>query len=151
MGVTTSVADLPATGRWLVDSAPIIYVLEDHPALAPVFASVFERAGAGDYEIVVSAITLAEVAIGPLQRGNEELAGRYVAALTRARRWTCVDTTADIAVRAARIRAETRLKLPDAIQVATALATGCDGLITHDRDFRALAESSQRLPVYGLV
>ena len=33
-----------------------------------------------------------------------------------------------------------RLKLPDAIQVATAIQTGSSALITHDRDFRNIDE-----------
>jgi predicted nucleic acid-binding protein len=45
------------------------------------------------------------------------------------------DTNADIAMLAARLRLRHRLKLPDAIQFATAVHAGCFALISHDRDF----------------
>ena len=51
-------------------------------------------------------------------------------------RWDVVDLTADIAEHAARVRALYRLKLPDAVQLATALAINADALVTHDRAFR---------------
>ena len=41
---------------------------------------------------------------------------------------------------AARVRIRHRLKLPDAIQVATAIEQGCHALITHDRDFGRVGE-----------
>jgi predicted nucleic acid-binding protein len=41
----------------------------------------------------------------------------------------------DIAESAARLRALLRLKLPDAIQAATALAINAAAIIAHDRDF----------------
>ena len=36
-----SLDGLPQNPLILVDSAPIIYVLEDHPAFAPLFTPVF--------------------------------------------------------------------------------------------------------------
>jgi predicted nucleic acid-binding protein len=43
---------------------------------------------------------------------------------------------AELAVEAARVRAAYRLKLPDAIQVATAIRAGAAALVTHDRALR---------------
>ena len=65
---------LPARGRLVIDSAPIIYVLENHPAFASRFIPVFERAEAGDYELIVTTMTLAEVLTGPLRQGDESVA-----------------------------------------------------------------------------
>lgn len=77
-------------------------------------------------------VTLAEVLTGPLKAGEEALAKRYRAALEA---WQVVDFTCDIAESAARLRGKCGLKLPDAIQVASALAINADALVTHDRDF----------------
>jgi predicted nucleic acid-binding protein len=49
-----------------------------------------------------------------------------------------VALTADIAESAARLRARLKLKLPDAIQVASATAIAADALVTHARDISAL-------------
>lgn len=143
------IGELPRRGRILVDTAPIIYLLEDHPKYAERFAPVFERAAAGRYEIVVSTVTLAEVLVGPLRLGDETLAERYRAALSEAPGWSLVELTPAIALRAARIRARTRMKLPDAIQLATALETACVALVTHDRDFSGMGAAKERLEVFG--
>ncbi|MEO8754231.1 MAG: PIN domain-containing protein, partial [Casimicrobiaceae bacterium] len=116
----------------LVDTAPIIYVLEGHGEFAARFAPLFARHAAGTLQLAVSTVTLSEVLAGPLAAGEEALARRYRAMLQS---WGVVDLTADIAEQAARVRAQYRLKLPDAVQLATALAINADALVTHDRAF----------------
>ena len=123
---------LPAGARILVDSAPIIYTLEGHATLAPRYARLFERHGDGELLLAVTSITIAEVLTGPLRAVEEALAKRYRAVLED---WLVVDLDADIAESAARLRGTYGLKLPDAIQLASALATSADALVTHDRDF----------------
>ena len=115
-----------------VDSAPIIYVLESHPKLADRFMPLFARQERGEIAVAVSTVTIAEVLTGPFGAGEEALARRYRAVLDS---WQVVALTVDIAESAARLRAQYRLRLPDAIQLASALAINADALITHDRDF----------------
>ena len=143
------IGSLPARGRFVVDAAPIIYVIEDHPALAARFTPIFHRAEAGRYELVITTVTLAEVLAGPLRTGDEARADAYREALTSPPVWRVVDLTAEIAHRAARIRASTRLRLSDAVQVATAIQTSNLGLITYDRDFSALVRATERVAVYS--
>jgi predicted nucleic acid-binding protein len=119
----------------LVDSAPIIYVLEANARFAARFTPLFQRHAQGEIELAVSTITIAEVLTGPLKAGEEALAKRYRAALEA---WRVVDVTADIAESAARLRGAFALKLPDAIQAASALAINAEALVTHDRDFSKL-------------
>jgi predicted nucleic acid-binding protein len=116
----------------LVDTAPIIYVLESHPRLAVRFAPLFERQEQGRVSLAVSTVTMAEVLAGPFAAGEEALARRYREVLES---WQLVDLTGDIAEQAARLRCRYKLKLPDAVQLATALAVNADAFITHDRDF----------------
>ncbi|HXS51427.1 MAG TPA: PIN domain-containing protein [Usitatibacter sp.] len=116
----------------LVDSAPIIYTLESHPRLAGRFAPVFARHERGEIVLAVSTVTIADVLTGAFGAGEEALARRYRAVLDS---WQVVALTSDIAESAARLRAQYRLRLPDAIQLAAALAINADALITHDRDF----------------
>lgn len=126
---------LPAGALLLVDSAPIIYTLEGHGRLAARFARMFERHAAGELVLAVTTITIAEVLTGPLRAGEEALARRYRAVLDA---WQVVDLTSDIAESAARLRGKYGLKLPDAIQAASALAINADALVTHDRDFASV-------------
>jgi predicted nucleic acid-binding protein len=87
---------------------------------------------------MITPITLAGVMPGPLKAGNEALAERYRRALTSNPGWTLREIDADIAVLAARLRIQHRLKLPDSIQLAVAIHEGCHALATHDRDFGEL-------------
>ena len=116
----------------LVDSAPIIYTLEGHERFAARFAPLFQRHALGELTLAVTTITIAEVLTGPLKAGEEALAKRYRAVLDA---WQVVDLSSDIAESAARLRGKYALKLPDAIQLASALAINADALVTHDRDF----------------
>ena len=125
-------ADLPQGASVLVDTAPWIYVLESHPQFADRFVGLFEAAAKGHVLIALSTITLAEVLIGPFKAGQTALAKRYEKALLQYR---VVDVSAPIAALAAQLRAQYRLKLPDALQLATALDMGATALVTHDRDF----------------
>ena len=133
------VAALPNGATVLVDTNPIIYVLEDGP-FAERFAPLFADIDAGRIHALITPITLAEVVTGPLKAKQEVLAERYRQALTRGGAWTLRDIDADIAVLAARLRLRYRLKLPDAMQLAVAVHEGCQALVTHDRDFDDVTE-----------
>ena len=129
-----------------IDTAPIIYILEDHPRYAELFVPLFQRIESGRLRGVISPVTIAEVVAGPLNSGNEILANRYFKALTSGSRWLVQELTAELSFVAARIRIRYQLKLPDAIQVATAIQTGSAALVTHDRDFRGVDE----IPIHGI-
>lgn len=124
--------DLAEQTLLLIDSAPIIYVLEDHPKFAARFRPLFEVHATGRLRFAVTTVTIAEVLTGPLRAGDEALVRRYRAILDS---WQPVALDADIAESAARLRATLRLKLADAVQAASALAVNAAAIVTHDRDF----------------
>lgn len=124
--------DLPEDALVLMGSAPVIFVLQQHPRFGPRFEPLFEAHGAGRLRFAVTTITIAEVLTGPLQAADDALARRYRAILES---WRPVALDVDIAEGAARLRASLRLKLADAIQAASALAINAAALVTHDRDF----------------
>lgn len=129
----------------LVDTNPIIYHLEGHPTLAARYRPLFLAAERGRNHLIISAVTLAEVLGGPARTNNEILLERYEQALTQGANCHFRAIDAAVAVHAARLRARYRLKLPDAIQLATALQEGCHAIVTHDRDFSGVTE----LPIYS--
>jgi len=116
----------------MVATAPFIYVLESHPQFADQFVGLFEAAAAGDLTIALSTITLAEVLTGPFKAGQTALAKRYEKVLSQ---YSVIPVSTPIAALAAQLRAQYRLKLPDAIQLATGLDIGAAAFVTHDRDF----------------
>ena len=103
--------------------------------LAAQFTSVFEAIDAGRILAIVTPVTVAEVVCGPMKTRNEALAERYRCALCSGAGGSLRDMDADIAMLAARLRIQHRIKLPDAIQLATAVHEGCHALLTYDRDF----------------
>ena len=125
-------AGLPQGATVMVDTAPFIYVLESHPQFADQFVGLFEAAAVGDLMIALSTITLAEVLTGPFKAGQTALAKRYEKTMSLYR---VVPVSAPIAALAAQLRAQYRLKLPDAIQLATSLDISAAAFVTHDRDF----------------
>lgn len=129
---TNTWGSLPAHSKVLVDTAPFIYVLESNPEFADTFVGLFEAASAGTLTIALSTITLAEVLTGPCKAGQTALAKRYETALCQ---YEVVPVTVPIAALAAQLRAQHRLKLPDALQLASALDIDAAALVTHDRDF----------------
>ena len=135
--MSTSLLDrIPRGAVVTLDTAPIIYYFQDHPVYAPLFAPVFEAADRGDLNIVISAVSLTEVLTGPLQANNEALTARYRETLTRSPGWELRPVDEEVAASAARLRAEYKLRTPDAIQVATAIASRSHALITNDRRLR---------------
>jgi predicted nucleic acid-binding protein len=127
-----AIGDLPERSLLLIDSAPIIYVLEGHQRLGPRFKPLFEAHAAGRLHFAITTIAIAEVLTGPLQTGDEALTRRYRAILES---WQIVDLDRDIAESAARLLAKLRLRFADAVQAASALAINAAALVTHDRDF----------------
>ncbi len=139
---------IPAGATVVVDSGPIILVLDGTDrTLAGHYLPVFKAAERGRIAIAVSTITVAEVMTGPLRHGDRILAERYRQVMSSSTNWRVVDFTLGLAGLAAELRAKYRLKLPDAIQLATAIDAGAHALITHDRDFSAISE----LPVISGV
>jgi predicted nucleic acid-binding protein len=126
------ISGLPKGALVLIDAAPVIYVLERHPKFASRFQPLFDRHAAGEILFAVTTLVIAEVLTGPLGAGEEALAKRYRAVMDS---WQVIDLTAEIAEGAARFRASLKLKLADAVQVASAIAVNADALVTHDRDF----------------
>jgi len=132
-----SLEGLPESALLLIDAAPIIYVLEDHPKLATAFRQVFEAHDEGLVRLAVTTVTLAEVLTRPLSARDEVLAEKYRATLKSR---FVVDLDAEIAESAARLRAACKLKLANAVQAASTLAIGADAILTHDRDFSSLGD-----------
>ena len=125
-------ADVPEDALLLVDTAPIIYVLDGHPTLGPRFRPLFEAQRQGRVRFAVTTTAIVETLVGPFRAGDEATARRYKTVLEA---WQVVELDVGIAEGAARLRALHNLKLSDAIHAASALAINADALVTHDRDF----------------
>ena len=120
----------------LLDSAPTIYHIEQHPTYAPVMASFLRLREAKGILLVTSPVTLAECLVQPIRLGRQDLIDSYGRTLLRGKGIRFCDIGADLAMRAAQVRAEHGLRLLDAFQVAIARRTGCEAILTNDTDFK---------------
>jgi predicted nucleic acid-binding protein len=115
---------------------------------ANVFITAFEHGGAGsdhawwiiraietgDIEAGTSEITLAEVLVKPLERGQSDLVGAYEKMISPGSRFEVMPVRRDILVGAAGLRARRNsLRLPDAVHVVTAQALACRFFVSGGR------------------
>lgn len=128
MGLLTEVGKGPVA----LDSAIFIYFIERNPRFLSIVRPVFAAIGEGHLEAVTSTLTLLETLVLPLRTGNEVLARQYERFLTGSRGLRLVPIDLSLLREAAHVRATTRLKTPDSLQVASALSAGCPVLVTND-------------------
>ncbi len=116
-----------------LDTQIFIYFIEEDKRFLPLVRPVFEAIDHGILPAVTSALTLMEVLVVPYRNRNTALADRYEALLTRSRGLHCLDVDRSLLKIAAGLRANFKLKPPDAIQVAAAMVANCSVFLTNDR------------------
>lgn len=123
-----------------IDTAPIIYFIEAHPRYDALVAEVFRRIDLGDLNGVTSVVTLAEVLVHPIQQKNIELQEEYRNVLLQSAHFRTLAIDSAQAERAAELRVRYNLRTPDALQVAAALAAGCEAFLTNDGTLNRVSE-----------
>ncbi len=120
-------------GLALLDSSIVIGALSRDDAIHEA-ASRAVRAERDRHALAISALTYAEILVGPLRAG-----GRAVAVVERfADQVRIADLSPDIARLAAQLRAARGLKLPVAVTVATGLRLGADVILTADARWKGI-------------
>jgi predicted nucleic acid-binding protein len=123
-------------GPVALDTSIFIYFIEEHPRYLPHLHPVFAAADRGQLTIVTSAVTLLEVLVLPYRAGHLALAERYEALLTRSRGVVMREIDQGQLRAAAKLRAVSGLRTPDALQFAAALSEGCHTFLTNDHRLR---------------
>jgi predicted nucleic acid-binding protein len=121
-----------------LDTAPLIYFIEENPAYLPFVRPFFEAIDQGEFRVVTSVLTLTEVLVHPLRHGNRQLAEQYRRILLHANQVLTVPISETIAEEAAQLRGTHGLRTPDAIQLATAIRSGASSFLTNDSRFPTL-------------
>ncbi|WP_268544280.1 type II toxin-antitoxin system VapC family toxin [Candidatus Nitrosotenuis cloacae] len=85
---------------------------------------------------VISVISVAELCTGYYSQGDMKGKEELLAHLVSSRNFAVVDLSLEISDAAARIRADTGLRLPDAIIIATGLAKNAQYLVTNDKELK---------------
>jgi predicted nucleic acid-binding protein len=138
--VTSLDAALAGVTRLGLDTAPVVYLVETHPRYGPLVEEVFDRLARGQFRAVTSPITLAEVLVLPLRRRVVRLQRAYQDVLLRNRYLDLFPIDEVVSARAAQLRADYRLRLSDALQLALALQASREAFLTNDLMLRRVTE-----------
>jgi predicted nucleic acid-binding protein len=114
-----------------LDTAPVIYFVEQHPVWGPkaeVRLTAFQAAGE---VLAVSDLVRMECLVKPLKLGDTALVADFVTFFTSPG-ITVLPVTAAVCDRAATIRAVHNFKPLDSLHLAAAAVHGCTRLLTND-------------------
>jgi predicted nucleic acid-binding protein len=123
-----------------LDTAPIIYYVENNPRYFPIVEPLFSRIDKGLLNVVTSPITLAECLIFPYKTHSLLLEKIFYELITQGENTLFIPTNEIIAKQAAQLRSQYNLSLTDALQIASAIIAKCDGFLTNDLDLKRVQE-----------
>ena len=109
------------------------FQLSKHPRYAPLTRTVLERIESGRAGGLTTTITLAELLTVPAQAADQRAMQDYELYLTHFPNLRLVPLDANLARETARVRAASKLRMPDAVQVAAARLYKADAIVTNDR------------------
>lgn len=127
--------------RVYLDSCVYIYHLEANSEFASRALVYFEKALHGQIEIIASPLVLQEIMVGVYQKKDDGREASVYNLLTTHPSIRWVDYSISIADTAARIRIACKVKTPDSIHLATAIAENCNEFVTQDRDILTAQKS----------
>jgi predicted nucleic acid-binding protein len=124
----------------LLDTAPAVYHLENHPKYAKRMTAFFAARDLNRIRLVTTPVTLMECLVDPIRRGTAELQASYFQLMTEGDDTMFHPVGIQEAGLAAQMRAKYDLRLADAFQAAIAIRTGCQAILTNDAAFRKVSE-----------
>ncbi len=133
-------AALQGVSRLYLDTAPVIYYVQEAADQLQIVNVIFQRIEADDLRAIASPVTLAECLVVPLRLGNVVLQQSFLELLTNTEGIDFVAIGAAVGQRAAALRVRHGLKLPDALQIATAIGSNCDAFLTNDAELKRVTE-----------
>jgi predicted nucleic acid-binding protein len=123
---------LRSVNRLFLDTAPVIYFVEENPQYLALGRLVFDRIDDGGLTAVTSPITLSECLVHPYRLQQFQAVSAFRELIVYGDNVTFFAIDDEIADNAAALRALHNLTLADALQAATALTAGCDAFLTND-------------------
>ncbi|KHG39731.1 MAG: type II toxin-antitoxin system VapC family toxin [Aphanizomenon flos-aquae KM1D3_PB] len=116
-----------------LDTAPLIYFIEQNPEYIERVRLFFRALNNREFKVITSVVTLLEVLVYPLRRGDIILSQQYRDILFEDEEiLKVIELSPDIAEIAAQLRAVYNLHSLDAIQMATAIYGGASFFLTND-------------------
>jgi len=129
---TTLEAAIPSAATIVLDSSALLAYLDGGEAVSPIATILIDEfVATGRNEAVVSTLTVTETLVRPMRAASSavELVEAFLRHFVNLR---VEPVTFEIAREAARIRAATALRTPDALILATAVVSGAQSVVTND-------------------
>jgi predicted nucleic acid-binding protein len=123
-----------------LDTAPVIYYVEENPSYLALVEVIFERIDNGSLTAVTSPVTLAECLVVPYRLGLMQRQRDFFDLIVHGSNTVFLPIDHDQARRAAELRVHHNLTLPDALQIAAALTVGCEAFLTNDATLKRVTE-----------
>lgn len=128
---------LEKASKIFIDTAPLIYWIEENPTYTPLLQPLFQEIENGEKSGISSFVTLLEVLVKPLRIGRKDLVRKYTELLLQNQYFTLLAIEEKVAEEAARIRAKhEKIRTPDAIQLAIARLENADVFLTNDNKMK---------------
>ena len=123
-----------------VDTAPFIYLIENHPVYAGKVADLVATSLAEGNSFTTSVITILEFGVKPEKENRPEVIIKFEELLNELE-IEIKEIDKGIAVKAYQLRAKYQfLKGLDAIQIASAVTTNCESFVTNDKKLKRVEE-----------
>lgn len=116
-----------------IDTNIFIYALEDDGELGKKARKLFATVLKKNSQVFTSVLTIQEVLVAVYKAGEKEKIPTYLEFISAGGLITIVNMDAEIALKAAELRANYNIKTADAIQLATALQVGATAFFTADK------------------
>lgn len=122
--------------RVFIDTAPMIYYLENSSLYMDSIKKFFTRCMKENIQLVTSTITIEEYLVFPYSSEKMELVDNFKRFI-KFMNIEIVNIDPLIAEQGAKIRGKYKnFKAMDALQIATAIVSGCDMFFTNDKQLR---------------
>jgi len=131
-----------------LDTNIFIYLIEENPSYLNQVYKLLEFLEKNKYEIVTSTLTLGEILTKPYKDNRMDLVKRYKSFFSEMK---LIELNSEIASLFAKVRADYKIKTPDAVQLASAVYAKANLFVTNDDRLSRFESEECRVVLLGEV
>ena len=135
------IRDIGQSRILFLDSGPLVRLLQMHPDFYPAVSGILDMAYEKNVQVLVSSVTLFEIAQKAFGANEGVLARQYREFFENSKNVRCCEVNAEVSVKAAELYAASqktnhKLSENEALRLATAFVNGADCILTECANFR---------------
>ena len=135
------IRDIGQSRILFLDSGPLVRLLQMHPDYYPAVSGILDMAYEKNVQVLVSSVTLFEIAQKAFGANEGVLARQYREFFENSKNVRCCEVNAEVSVKAAELYAASqktnhRLTEAESLRLATAFVNGADCILTECANFR---------------